>query len=153
MAAAPILWTIGYEKTRIDRFLAQLAGVRITRLVDVRDLAWSRNASYAKTSLARSLDKAGIAYTHLKALGNPKEGRDAAHAGDADAFRRIYREHLASEAGQAEVAQLMQFMASERVCIMCLEREPERCHRSILCEHLAEQGVEIRHLIEPDLFR
>jgi len=148
-----VLWTIGYEKTRIDRFLAQLQQGGITRLVDVRDLAWSRNASYSKKNLETALNRAGIGYTHLKALGNPKEGREAAHAGHTDAFHQIYREHLASDAGQAEVAQLKQLMAAERTCIMCLEREPERCHRSILCEELAKQGVQIRHIIEPDLFR
>jgi uncharacterized protein (DUF488 family) len=148
-----ILWTIGYEKTRIDRFLAHLAQAGITRLVDVRALAWSRNASYSQKNLERSVTKAGIGYTHLQALGNPKPGRTAAHDGDAKGFERIYKEHLASDAGQAELARLKQMMAAERTCIMCLEREPERCHRQFICAALAQEGVEIRHLIEPDLFR
>ena len=148
-----ILWTVGYEKTRIDRFIAQLAQTGITRLVDVRDVAWSHNPSYAKKKLEAALAKANIAYTHLKALGNPKPGREAAHAGDTATFHRIYRDHLGGDPGQAALAQLKQFAAAERTCIMCLEREPERCHRNLICETLAEQGVEIRHLIEPDLFR
>ena len=148
-----ILWTIGYEKTRIDRFIAQLAQAGITRLVDVRDVAWSHNRSYAKKALEQTLVGAGIGYTHLKALGNPKTGREAAHAGDTAAFHRIYRDHLASEPGQAALTELKRLAAAERTCIMCLEREPERCHRILICETLAQEGVEIRHFIEPDLFR
>lgn len=148
-----VIWTIGYEKQRIDRFIATLQAAGIRRVVDVRDVAWSHNPSYAKKSLERSLSKAGIGYTHLQALGNPKDGREAAKAGDAETFHAVFGAHLAGDEAQAALAELKQFAASERTCMMCLESEPERCHRILICEALQRDGIEIRHLVEPDLFR
>jgi uncharacterized protein (DUF488 family) len=148
-----IIWTIGYEKQRIDRFIATLQAAGIRRLVDVRDVAWSHNPSYAKTKLEASLSKAAIAYTHLRALGNPKAGREAAKAGETEEFHEVFGAHLAGDEAQAALVQLKQMAEVEKTCMMCLESDPERCHRILICEALQRDGVEIRHLIEPDLFR
>ena len=148
-----IVWTIGYEKQRIDRFIATLQAAGIRRVIDVRDVAWSHNTSYTKKNIERSLSKAGIGYTHLQALGDPKEGREAAKAGDEDSFHAVFGAHLAGDAAQAALVQLKSMAATERTCLMCLESDPERCHRSLICEALQRDGVEVRHLIEPDLFR
>jgi uncharacterized protein (DUF488 family) len=147
-----IVWTIGYEKQRIDRFLATLASAGIRRIVDVRAVAWSHNKQYAKQAIAASLDKAGMAYTHLQALGNPKPGREAAAAGDKAEFHRVFKEHLAGAEPQAALAQLIDMAGQERVCLMCLEADPADCHRSLIGEALTEKGIEVRHLAEPDLF-
>jgi uncharacterized protein (DUF488 family) len=148
-----VIWTIGYEKQRIDRFIATLQAAGIRRVVDVRDVAWSHNPSYAKKKLEQSLTKAAIAYTHLQALGNPKAGREAAKAGETDQFHEVFGAHLASDEAQAALVQLKQMAEVEKTCMMCLESDPERCHRILICEALQRDGVEIRHLIEPDLFR
>ena len=148
-----IIWTIGYEKQRIDRFIATLQAAGIRRVVDVRDVAWSHNPSYAKKKLEASLNKAAIAYTHLQALGNPKAGREAFKAGETDEFHDVFGARLVGDEAQAALVQLKQFAEFEKTCMMCLESEPERCHRLLICEALQRDGVEIRHLIEPDLFR
>lgn len=148
-----IVWTIGYEKQRIDRFIATLQAAGIRRVVDVRDVPWSHNQSYTKTNIERALTKADIAYTHLQALGNPKDGREAAKAGDSETFHRLFGDHLAGAPAQAALAELKSMAEAERTCMMCLESDPEQCHRILICEALARDGAEIRHLIEPDLFR
>ena len=148
-----VVWTIGYEKQRIDRFIATLQSAGIRRIVDVRDVAWSHNKSYTKKNIERALSKAGIAYTHLQALGNPKDGREAAKDGDAETFHHVFGAHLAADAAQAALRDLKSMAEGERTCMMCLESDPERCHRILICEALARDGIEIRHLIEPDLFR
>ena len=148
-----IIWTIGYEKQRIDRFIATLQAAGIRRIVDVRDVAWSHNPSYAKKKLEQSLTKAGIGYTHLQALGNPKDGREAAKAGETDRFHEVFEVRLSGDEAQAALVQLKQIAQIEKTCMMCLESEPEHCHRILICEALQRDGVEIRHLIEPDLFR
>ena len=148
-----IVWTIGYEKQRIDRFIATLQAAGIRRVVDVRDVAWSHNPSYAKKKLEASLTRAGIGYTHLRALGNPKAGREAFKTGEAEQFQDVFGARLASDESQAALVQLKQLAGAERTCMMCLESDPQRCHRLLICEALQRDGVEIRHLIEPDLFR
>jgi uncharacterized protein (DUF488 family) len=147
-----IVWTIGYEKQRLDRFLATLQAAGIRRVVDVRNVAWSHNKNYTKKNIERALNKAGIGYTHLQALGNPKEGREAAKAGETETFHEVFGTHLASDEAQAALAQLKSMAEIERTCMLCLESDPTRCHRILICEALAREGAEIRHLIEPDLF-
>src|SRR5262245_55463188 len=127
-----IVWTIGYEKQRIDRFLATLASAGIRRVIDVRAIAWSHNKSYAKQAIAGALDKAGIGYTHLQALGNPKQGRDAAEAGDDAEFHRIFHEHLAGAEAQAALAEVVRMAGEEKICLMCREIDPAQCHRSLI---------------------
>ena len=148
-----VIWTIGYEKQRIDRFIATLQATGIRRVVDVRDVAWSHNQSYTKRNIERALTKAGIGYTHLQALGNPKEGREAAKDGNIEGFRRVFGDHLAGTPAREALAELKSMAEVERTCMMCLEGDPEQCHRILICEALARDGAEIRHLIEPDLFR
>ena len=76
------VFTIGYEATTMADFLAALARAGVQRVIDVRALPLSRRPGFSKTSLAASLAEAGIGYVHLKALGTPKRGRDAAKKGD-----------------------------------------------------------------------
>ncbi len=76
-----VVYTIGYEGTDIDRFVATLKAVGVRRLADVRALALSRKKGFSKRSLAARLKAEGIDHIHLVGLGDPKTGREAARAG------------------------------------------------------------------------
>ena len=80
--------TIGYEGAAIEAFVDTLGAAGVRTLIDVRDAPWSRRPEYAKRALAEALAAGGIDYRHLKGLGNPKPGRDAARAGDIETFPR-----------------------------------------------------------------
>ncbi|TAN54890.1 MAG: DUF488 domain-containing protein, partial [Rhodospirillales bacterium] len=84
------LFTIGYEGSSIEDFMATLLLANIRTLIDVRDLPISRRPGFAKKALAGALEKVGISYVHLKGLGDPKEGREAAKANDLEEFIRIF---------------------------------------------------------------
>ena len=71
------LWTIGYEPVGQADFVHALKAAKIKTLVDVRDVANSRRAGFAKKALMAGLSEAGIGYVHMKALGTPKAGREA----------------------------------------------------------------------------
>src|SRR5690606_21613376 len=79
-----IVYTIGYEGTDIDRFVATLKAVGVRRLADVRAVALSRKKGFSKKSLAARLEAEDIEYLHFQALGDPKPGREAARAGQYD---------------------------------------------------------------------
>jgi len=83
------LWTIGYENVGQPDLVAALKAAKIKTLLDVREIANSRRAGFSKNILAASLDEAGIAYVHMKALGTPKAGREAARKGDIKTMHRI----------------------------------------------------------------
>jgi len=135
------VFTIGYEGTDIDRFMATLHAVRIAALVDVRAIAISRKKGFSKTALSARLNAEGIAYHHLSELGDPKPGRDAARAGRLGEFRRIYNNHLRSADAQASLKVLAELAVMQSVCLLCFERDPKHCHRSIITAHLLPMGL------------
>lgn len=142
-----MLTTIGYEGAALEDFLATLKAARITTLLDIRELPISRRRGFSKTALASALEAAGIQYVHLVGLGDPKEGRDAARAGDTTKFLRVFKSHMATEAAQEDLRRAAKYAKSEMVCLMCYEREPSGCHRKIVADSLADLlKVEVRHL-------
>jgi len=118
------VYTIGYEKSPIEQFIATLLEVGITTLVDVRDVPWSRREDFAKGDLSEVLTAANIQYLHLKGLGNPPDGRDAARAGDRHTYEHLYKERLASGPGRRAIADVVSLAGSEKPCLMCYERDP-----------------------------
>ena len=141
------IWTIGYEKAGVPDFLAALKAARIKTLIDVREVANSRRAGFSKKALAASLDEAGIAYVHLKPLGTPKAGREAARKGDTKTMRRIYEAKLAEPESQLALAEAAELAGRGRTCLMCLEHDWRICHRAIVARLLeAEFGVKPTHL-------
>lgn len=138
------LFTIGYEGLDPERLRAALTGAGVTRLADVRAVANSRKRGFAKTALAAFLEDGGVSYDHLRALGTPKAGRQAARAHDAGLMRRIYCEAVLDTGdGGLALDALADLAARGPTCLLCFEREPERCHRRILAERLAERGFAV----------
>ncbi|HVK79283.1 MAG TPA: DUF488 domain-containing protein [Verrucomicrobiae bacterium] len=140
------LWTIGYENVGVPDFVAALKEAKIKTLIDVREIANSRRAGYSKKSLAASLDEAGIAYLHMRSLGTPKAGREAARKGDGKTMRRIFEAKLVEPESQLALAETADLAKKGRVCIMCLEHDWRDCHRAIVAEHLGEFGLKPAHL-------
>ncbi len=136
----PTLATIGYEGATIQEVLDTLEDAKIDTLVDVRAVAMSRRPGFAKSALSAHLRERGIEYLHFRALGTPADGRAAARSGRTDVMHRIFREHLATDAAQAELAQLAELVRGRRkVCILCFEADPAKCHRRLVAEALRAQ--------------
>jgi uncharacterized protein (DUF488 family) len=136
-----VVYTIGYEGTDIERLVDTLRVVGIKVLADVRALALSRKKGFSKTALRWRLEKEGIAYLHLSALGDPKSGREAARAGRYDEFRSIYAKHLAANEAQEALKSLETTIKSAPSCLLCFERDPSVCHRSIVASALKLRGI------------
>jgi uncharacterized protein (DUF488 family) len=141
--AKPRIFTIGYEGADADRFLATLKQEGVATLADVRAVALSRKRGFSKSALRDALAGQGIGYEHFISLGTPKEGRQAARAGDAELMRRIYcDEVLATEPAQEALRDLEALAQAQPVCLLCFERDPAHCHRRILAQRLGERGFE-----------
>ena len=141
------LATIGYEGATIADFVATLRSDGVEMLIDVRDVPVSRKPGFSKTALARRLDEAGIRYVHLRDLGNPKPGRLAGKQGDMQTFARIFRDHMAGDAAQRALDTALDIAGRASACLLCFERDPLRCHRTMVAEEMARRrGIEIRHL-------
>jgi uncharacterized protein (DUF488 family) len=141
------LFTIGYEGATPDRLIEALRQAGVTTLVDVRELPNSRRPGFAKRALSEALAHAGIGYRHVRALGTPPEGRAASKAGRTGEMKRIFGARLAGTEAQAAVAALAAEAREGRVCLLCLEADPRRCHRSLVAEAVACPGdIAIVHL-------
>lgn len=136
------IYTIGYEATTMAEFLAALTRAGVQRVIDVRALPLSRRPGFSKSSLAASLREAGIDYVHLKQLGTPKRGRDAAKKGDVATLREVYDVQLGLPEAQAQVAQMLALAAEKPSALLCYERDPCHCHRTLLLEAEGE-GAEV----------
>ena len=134
------IFTIGYEQTTVHELIAALQAAGVERVADIRAVAASRRPGFSKTALAGALQEAGIAYEHLKALGTPKEGRDAAKRGDRAALERVYAGQLELPEAQAAAALLLSRVAGQPTALLCYEREPQDCHRSMLIAAIAPQA-------------
>ncbi|MGN8022192.1 DUF488 domain-containing protein [Phyllobacterium sp. 22229] len=135
------IYTIGYEGTDIDKFIQTLKVVGIAVLADVRALPLSRKKGFSKNSLREHLERAGIEYHSYQELGDPKPGRDAARAGRFDEFRKIYTDHIETPQATKRVADLAGVAAKNITCMLCFERDPTTCHRSIVAEKLIDYGI------------
>lgn len=135
MRKGPIA-TIGYENATLAAVLTVLRGAGVEILADVRDVPNSRKPGFSKRQLAASLEEAGIAYAHLKGLGTPKAGREAARKGDRAGLRAIYTQKLETPEAAADMARLKALMGEGRVCLLCYERDPAGCHRQLVLERL-----------------
>ena len=144
------IWTAGYETSGQADFIAALSAAGVQTVIDVRDIANSRRAGFAKRALSEGLAAAGIGYVHLKALGTPKAGREANKRGDMDAFHRIYDEALAQPAAQLALREAADIARDQRACLLCLEADWRRCHRAEIAARLeSEHGFEAVHLHIP----
>ena len=142
------LFTIGYEQATSDAVLAELKRARVRLLVDTRAIAASRRPGFSKRQLAAALDENGIAYLHLRGLGTPAQGRQAARSGDLETLWRIYEQHIKTPGAQEELDELTAIVRKSRVCLLCYERDPAHCHRSRIAELVCERvGIEVKHLI------
>jgi uncharacterized protein (DUF488 family) len=139
------IFTIGYEATTMPEFISALAHAGVKRVIDVRALPLSRRPGFSKSPLRAALAEAGIDYVHLKALGTPAEGRAAARAGRHDDMARVYSGQLELPEAMAQGAEMLDLAAEMPSALLCFEREPAHCHRSLLLDAIA-QSAEIVHL-------
>jgi len=131
------IFTIGYEGTTMDEFLAALKAAGVERLIDVRALPLSRRPGFSKSPLRAALEEAGIEYVHLKALGTPAEGRSAARAGRHADLERIYAGQLDLPEAIVQGAQMIELAKEKPSALLCFEREPAHCHRTLLLDAVA----------------
>jgi uncharacterized protein (DUF488 family) len=140
------LYTIGHSTHAIERFIELIRMHRINAVCDVRSSPYSRyNPQFNRENLQPELKRHGIAYVFLgKELG-PRSDDPGCYEDGKVCYDRLAQTHLFQEG----LKRVRQGMASYRVALMCSEKDPATCHRTILvCRHLREEGTQIRHILE-----
>lgn len=132
----PRIFTIGYEGATQAELVAALAAAGVVRVIDVRAVPLSRKPGFSKNVLAAGLREAGIDYVHLKALGTPPEGREAARKGRHDVLERVYAAQLDTPEAAVQAAQMIELAREKPSALLCFERDPAACHRTLLRESI-----------------
>ena len=139
------IFTIGYEGSTQNEFIAALQQAGVERIIDVRAVPLSRKPGFSKNVLAAGLSEAGIDYVHLKALGTPPAGREAARKGDEAGLERIYAAQLETPEAIFDVERMKALAEETPSALLCFERNPNQCHRSLL-HRAALPGSEVGDL-------
>lgn len=141
------LYTIGYEGAAPGDFWATLLASGIETLIDVRDVPFSRKPGFSKKALGEGAGSFGLRYVHLAGLGDPKAGRDAAKAGKHALFLEIFAAHMKTPEALSDLDQAVGLSLNAPSCLLCYERNPENCHRSIVAMHMiGYERFSIHHL-------
>lgn len=141
------VFTIGYEGASLADFVGTLQTAGVRHVADIRELPQSRRPGFSKNKLAEALAQAGITYEHIKQLGDPKPGREAARRGDHAEFQRIFSAHMELAESVTAVASLAKSATDKPTALLCYERNPQECHRAIVARHLnAEYSLSIQHI-------
>ena len=128
------IFTIGYEGATQAELVAVLKDAGVELVIDVRAVPNSRRPGFSKHILAAGLAEAGIDYVHLKALGTPADGRAAARAGQQALLERIYAAQLETPEAGLEAARMIALAQETPSALLCYERDPAECHRTLLRE-------------------
>lgn len=131
------LYTLGYESAAIEDFIATLKAADIKRIIDVREYPLSRRKGFSKNILHALLQANDVDYVHLRGLGDPKEGREAARAGDYEKFLQIFTGHMKTAPAVADLKTAIDLATSSVSCLLCYERNPDECHRTIVAKAIA----------------
>jgi len=147
---ALVLWTIGHGNRSGEEFLQLLETAGIECVIDVRAYPASRrHPHFSRAALAASLARADIGYVwEGAALGGKREPHaDSPHTALKDDVRG-FADHMASSAFQEAIARVMALAGKQRAAIMCAEKLPSQCHRSLISDALAVRSVTVLHLVE-----
>lgn len=139
-------YTIGYEGKTIDEFIEELINNKIERVIDVREYPLSRKNGFSKKSLQKELNRVGIEYKSLTALGSPRELRQDLRSKLLvfSQFADLYRDYISKHLEDIRILEI--YVSTKTSAIMCFEADWRRCHRSVLAEFLERDGFEVIHL-------
>lgn len=143
------VFTTGYEKRDIFGFVENLQRHNIKTLIDVRELPISRKTGFSKSKLTEYLHNSNIKYIHIRELGSPKALRTQLYEdSNYEVFFKGYRKYLKSKIDIVEDL-YHELITNELCCIMCYERNPSQCHRTVVAEKIKDidgNGLIITHI-------
>lgn len=142
---APIIYTVGHSNVPIEGFVALLRRHGISAIADVRSHPYSRYLPhFSQPALRAALREAGIHYVFLgRELGARPDDTSCYEGG-----RAVYGRIAARPAFARGIERLRGGAAKERIALLCAEKDPIVCHRTILvCRHLRGAGTSIAHIL------
>lgn len=139
------IYTIGHSTHTIERLVELLKSHSITAVCDVRSRPYSRmNPQFNREPLKEALRTADIKYVFLgKELGARSEDKNCYRNGQVQ-----YDLLAQTDLFKQGIERVKEGARSYRIALMCAEKEPLECHRTILVSRkLFEEGFVIKHIL------
>jgi uncharacterized protein (DUF488 family) len=152
--------TIGVYGFDGAEFIRALQEAKVGLVLDVRQRRGVRGSQYAWANAKRlqaALSEAGIGYSHVPELAPTTEMRQLQYRederkGEGKRSRSVlapeYVERYTEEIlDRVDLEPIVRFVGNTRAALLCVERDPEACHRSLIAERLElELGLTVGHL-------
>jgi uncharacterized protein (DUF488 family) len=139
------VYTIGHSNHEFSRLLELLRQHGVTAVADVRSAPYSkRYPQFSREPLEKALQEAGITYVYLgKELG-ARSDDNACYENGSVKYERLAKTKLF----QAGLDRVERGMQSHTLALMCAEKEPLHCHRTILVSReVVKRGIEVQHIL------
>ena len=146
----PAVLTIGHSNHTLDRFLALLAQQGVEALADIRRFPGSRkHPHFNRDNLAAALPKSGVEYHWLEALGGRRHEQwdESPNVGLENRGFRNYADYMLTDEFREGVKELLEVARRKRTAIMCAEGLFWQCHRRLVSDFLAANGVTVQHIM------
>jgi uncharacterized protein (DUF488 family) len=139
------VFTVGHSTHSLDQFIKLLKQAGTTAIADVRSTPYSRmNPQFNRETLESSLKQEGIAYVFLGLELGARSDDPSCYEKGRVQYDRLARTGLFREG----LERVLKGAQSFRIALMCAEKEPLECHRTLLVSRaLASKGVSVSHVL------
>ncbi|MGN6557055.1 MAG: DUF488 family protein, N3 subclade [Solirubrobacterales bacterium] len=152
--------TIGVYGFDGPAFIRALRDAEVGIVLDVRQRRGVRGSEYAWANAKRlqaALDEADIEYSHLPELAPTTEMRqlqyeEDARKGEGKRSRTVLapeyaRRYIEEVLDRVDLDPIVRWVGPNRAALLCVERDPEACHRSLIAARLERDfGLSVQHL-------
>ncbi len=139
------IYTVGHSTRTADDFISLLKTFGVEQLADIRTIPRSRkNPQFESAALREALQRHGIAYIHLPALGGLRHPRkDSVNTAWRNESFRGYADYMQTPEFAVALDKLIELTAATTTVIMCAEAVPWRCHRSLVSDALLVRNIPV----------
>lgn len=146
------IYTVGHSTHSSDEFVSLLKTYDVEAIVDVRSYPGSNYMpQFNKENMEEWLPENGISYLHMPTLGGRRKKNHDIEESLVDGWRNTsfqnYAAYSLTEEYESALHELVALEKDKRVCYMCSESVPWRCHRLIISNNLALKGLTVHHIM------
>ncbi len=144
----PLVLTVGHSTRPLDDFIDLLKTHGVRMIVDVRTVPRSRhNPQFNLGTLPEVLKSSRIGYRHVPGLGGLRHGRpDSPNMGWRNSSFRGFADYMQTKEFEKSLEKMIRLSLRRRICLMCAEAVPWRCHRSLIADALQVRGILVEHI-------
>jgi uncharacterized protein (DUF488 family) len=146
------IYTIGHSTHNEEEFNSILKAYKIETLIDIRSYPGSKYVPwFNKENMEVWIPENGIKYLHMPKLGGRRGKIKEVDEELINAWRQVafkkYAAYTLTKEYEEGINELIEIASKARVCYMCAESLPWRCHRLLVSNTLVSKGLNVFHIM------